>query len=106
MNHNDLISRLRAQAGVSSCASEREMLNDAADVIEASDERIAIMDVEAKSERCEMKYCLTCKWRGDPFTSVCANDVSDHYADYVRMLDVCEQWEAETCRLTGQCAGN
>lgn len=106
MNHNDLISRLREQAGVSSCASEREMLNDAADVIEASDERIAIMDVEAKSERCEMKYCLTCKWRGDPFTSVCANDVSDHYADYVRMLDVCEQWEAETCRLTGQCAGN
>lgn len=106
MNHNDLISRLREQAGVSSCASEREMLNDAADVIEASDERIAIMDVEAKSERCEMKYCFTCKWRGDPFTSVCANDVSDHYADYVRMLDVCEQWEAETCRLTGQCAGN
>lgn len=106
MNHNDLISRLREQAGVSSCASEREMLNDAADVIGASDERIAIMDVEAKSERCEMKYCLTCKWRGDPFTSVCANDVSDHYADYVRMLDVCEQWEAETCRLTGQCAGN
>ena len=106
MNHNDLISRLRAQAGVSSCASEREMLNDAADVIEASDERIAIMDTEAKSERCELKYCLTCKWRGDPFTSVCANDVSDHYADYVRMVDVCEQWEAETCRLTGQCAGN
>ena len=94
MNHNDLISRLRAQAGVSSCASEREMLNDAADVIEASDERIAIMDADAKSERCELKCCGTCKWMADPFTSVCANDASDHYADCVRFVDVCEQWEA------------
>lgn len=96
MNHNDLISRLREQAGVSSCASEREMLNDAADAIEASDERIAIMDAEAKSECCELKCCVTCKWMADPFTSVCANDASDHYADCVRFVDVCEQWEAVT----------
>lgn len=95
MNHNDLISRLREQAGVSSCASEREMLNDAADVIEESDERIAIMDMEAKSERCELKCCGTCKWMSDAFSSVCVNDASDHYADCVWIMDVCEQWEAD-----------
>lgn len=94
MNHNDLISRLREQAGVSSCASEREMLNDAADCIEALDERVSIM--EAEDKRGTLKCCGTCKWYPDVFTGVCVNDASDHCADFVRLVDVCEQWEAAT----------
>ena len=45
------------------------------------------------------KNCETCRWRSDDFTSVCVNADSDHVADFVSAIDVCDEWEH---RMEGQ----